>query len=102
MPALRNFLSRLTTEESGGQCLISCVGGTELTMERLLQPVLDTSGRIPVALQAIGFNCCDSICQSWSVHRYHGPVRGIVHPQVVKNGMQRHQTGRKEVDAQGG
>jgi homocysteine S-methyltransferase len=64
---------------------LACRNGTELNDGTPLASVLDTLRPIPLsALQAVGFNCCDSahlpeLVRSLLVDMAtHGPVRGIV------------------------
>jgi homocysteine S-methyltransferase len=71
--------------EASAWISLACRGGKELNDGTPLQSVLDTLRPIPLsALQAIGFNCCDSaflpeLVRSLLVDMAtHGPVRGIV------------------------
>lgn len=71
--------------EASAWISLACRNGAELNDGTPLQSVLDTLRPIPLsALQAIGFNCCDSAYLSELVRSLlvdmatHGPVRGIV------------------------
>jgi S-methylmethionine-dependent homocysteine/selenocysteine methylase len=94
--------------EASAWISLACRSGTELNDGTPLQSVLNTLRPIPLsALQAIGFNCCDSAYLPELVRSLlidmatHGPVRGIVLYPNSGEEWDATTDWKEEVDAQG-